>query len=227
MDLSDVSVLVPWRSQDPQRIRVWEFCLREWQMLGVEICAASDGEDDQLPFNTSKACNNAFKMSTKPYLMTTGADIIPDFTMVESGLHALKNEKRSWVPLASETRYFSEDSTERILQHKRWWDEVPDPNAYVPFQTGVMLIERELYEESGGHDERFTGWGGEDAAFRRVMHLLDGDSTPIELSLRCLWHEPSRRSTMSAKNFALCDEYHALQTREQMADYIEKRGRFV
>jgi hypothetical protein len=225
MDLRDVSVLVPWRSEDPQRIKVWEFCKREWEILGVELCEGVD--TDYGPFSTAKACNDAFKKSTRPYLMTTGADIIPDFTMVESGLHILKTQQRSWVPLARETSYFDQPTTERILAHGRWWDEVCDPTAYVPFQTGVMLIERELYEESGGHDERFTGWGGEDAAFRRVIHLLDGDSTPIELSLRCLWHDPGRRSTMSARNFALCDEYHALQTREEMLDYIEKRGRYI
>lgn len=80
MDLSDVSVVIPWRSQDSQRIKVWEYCKSEWSMLGVEICDGQDAEDG--PFNTARAANAGFKKSTQPYVMTTGADIIPDFTMV-------------------------------------------------------------------------------------------------------------------------------------------------
>lgn len=225
MDLSEVSVLVPWRSQDPQRIKVWEYCKWEWSLLGAEICEGVD--TDYGPFNTSMACNDAFRKSTKPYIMTTGADIIPDMTLLDSGLRQLWSTESRWVPLGNKTRYYDQESSERILDHKRWWDEVPDPAAEVPFQTGVLLIERELFEESGGYDERFTGWGGEDAAFRRMIHLLGGDSDPVPLSLFCLWHDPGRRSTMSAKNFSLCDEYHALKTREEALNYVQERGRFI
>lgn len=225
MDLSDVSVVIPWRSADPQRIKVWEYCKREWEIMGVEICAEPD--TDYGPFNTSMACNNGFKKSTRPYVMTTGADIIPDYTMLDYGLYEIKNQGRNWVPLANKTEYFDEATTDRILEHKRWWDEQTDPRLEVPFQTGVMLMKRELYAEAGGHDERFTGWGGEDAAFRRAIHLLGGDSDPLPLSLRCLWHDPGRRSTMSAKNFELCDIYHDMHTREEVLEYVKQRGSYV
>lgn len=222
----DVSVLVPWRSEDPQRIRVWEYIKWEWSLLGVELCAASDGRGHG-PFNTSKACNNAFKMSTKNWLVTTGADVIPDFTMIEVGLYLAKRDGLRWVPLGNQTEYFNAEATERILQTKRWWDETPDPVYTVPFQTGIMLIRRDLYLETGGHDERFEGWGGEDAAFRRSVHILGGDSEPVPLTLRCLWHDPGRRGTMSKNNYDLCHQYDNTHTREDMLQLIEARGRYV
>jgi hypothetical protein len=220
----DVSVLVPWRSQDPQRIKVWEYIKWEWELLGVEVCEGVDAPDG--PFNTAKACNDAFKKSTRPYLLTTGADVLPDHALVEEGLSRLRKGE-SWVPLGNETKYFNQASTEHLIRTKRWWDEYPDPKYTVPFQTGIMLIKRELYEESGGHDERFTGWGGEDAAFRRVIHMLGGDSEPVPLSLHCLWHDPGRRGTMSKENFALCHIYDSITNRQQMLDYLSTRERWI
>lgn len=222
----EVSVLVPWRSQDPQRIKVWDYIKWEWSLLGVELCAASDGRDHG-PFNTSKACNNAFKMSTKPFLLTTGADVIPDFLMLQEGLRRMKDPATRWVPLGHSTKYFNKVATESILNTKRWWDESTDPQYDVPFQTGIMLIRRDLYLETGGHDERFEGWGGEDAAFRRSVHILGGDSEPVPLTLRCLWHDPGRRGTMSKNNYDLCHQYDNTHTREGMLQLIEARGRYV
>lgn len=222
----DVSVLVPWRSEDPQRIKVWDYIKWEWSLMGVEICAASDGRGHG-PFNTSKACNNAFKMSTKNWLVTTGADVIPDWTLIQSGLHFAAQRDLRWVPLGNQTEYFNAEATDRILQTKRWWDETPDPLYTVPFQTGIMLIRRDLYLETGGHDERFEGWGGEDAAFRRAVHVLGGESDPVPLSLRCLWHDPGRRGTMSKNNYALCNQYDNTHTREGMLQLINARGRYV
>lgn len=222
----DVSVLVPWRSDDPQRIKVWDYIKWEWSLMNVEICAASDGRDHG-PFNTSKACNNAFKMSTKNWLVTTGADVIPDWTLVKMGLVFAAERNLRWVPLGNQTEYFNAEATDRILESKRWWDETTDPVYSVPFQTGIMLIRRDLYLETGGHDERFEGWGGEDAAFRRSVHVLGGDSDPVPLTLRCLWHDPGRRGTMSKNNYRLCHQYDNTHTREGMLQLIEERGRYV
>lgn len=223
----DVSVLVPWRSEDPQRIKVWDYIKWEWSLMGVEICAASDGRGHG-PFNTSKACNNAFKMSTKNWLVTTGADVIPDWTLIQSGLHFAAQRDLRWVPLGNQTEYFNAEATDRILgETTHWSQEETDPLYTVPFQTGIMLIRRDLYLETGGHDERFEGWGGEDAAFRRAVHVIGGDSAPVPLSLRCLWHDPGRRGTMSKNNYALCHQYDNTHTREGMLQLIEERGRYV
>lgn len=221
----NVSVLVPWRSQDPQRIKVWEFCKSEWEKQGVEICEGIDAEDG--PFNTAKACNDAFKKSTQPYLLTTGADILPGHDMLRVALRLLKERNLSWIPVGDRTEYFNEETTERILSTGEWTHEHTDPQYSVPFQTGIMLITRQLYVESGGHDERFTGWGGEDAAFRRCIHLLGGDSDPVPLILRCLWHDPGRRATMSKTNFSLCKIYDDMTSRQQCLDYLSSRGSFL
>lgn len=221
----EVSALVPWRSQDPARIRAWEFCKREWELMGVEVCEGVDAEDG--PFNTARAANNAFLKSTKPYVMTMGADCIPDRQAVEESLHKIKTEGLNWVPMFDKTSYFDESATNRIFETKRWWDEQTDPKFDVPFQTGVMFMKREVYEEAGGHDERFTGWGGEDAAFRQVIYTLNGNSDPLPLTLKCLWHDPGRRGTMSKRNFELCHTYEALQSREELLEYLATRPKFI
>lgn len=222
----DVSLLVPWRSKDPQRIKIWEYCKSLWEDKGVEICEGQDAEDG--PFNTAKACNAAFRKSTKPWLITMGADVIPGHDLLKLAFRriGLANSIR-WMPLGDRTEYFNSETTDRILQTGRWEPEETDPQYSVPFQTGIMLIHRNLYLETGGHDERFTGWGGEDAAFRRVVHLLGGDSDPVPLTLRCLWHDPGRRGTMSATNFSLCKIYDDMSSRQQCLDYLSTRGSFL
>lgn len=222
----DVSVLVPWRSQDPQRIKIWDYCKDEWERRGVEICEGVDAEDG--PFNTAKACNDAFRQSTRSYLLTMGADIIPGYDLLKVAVRMLETRPARWVPVGDRTEYFNAEATDRILgKTTHWSQEETDPQYTVPFQTGIMLIRRDLYLETGGHDERFEGWGGEDAAFRRSVHVLGGDSEPVPLTLRCLWHDPSRRGTMSKNNYALCHQYDNTHTREGMLELIEERGRYV
>ena len=193
--------------------------------MGVEVCEGVDANYGL--FNTAKAANNAFTKSTQPFVATMGADCITDFHAIEEGSHRIKSQGVTWVPLFDKTSYFDKKTTEEIYATKKWWDKSTDPKSDVPFQTGVMLMRREVYAEAGGHDERFTGWGGEDAAFRRAIHVLNGDSDPLPLTLRCLWHDPGRRGTMSRKNFDLCDDYTRMQSREECLEYISQRGSFV
>lgn len=222
--LSDISVLIPWRGGDPQREDVWKYIRRRWEFLGVELCV---GEDDfGGPFNCSRALNRAFAVSTRPYVMQFGADCLPDPEAIEAGYEYL-TAGQPWVPLFENVDYYNEYDTRLILGHNFWPREREvDENLHVPFQTGVMAMQRDVFLETGGSDERFEGWGGEDSAFRRTVWLLHGGGTPQPFTLKCLWHDSKHRKLGEA-NLALCQEYERIHTRSDMLRYIDQRGHYV
>lgn len=220
----NISVLIPWRGGDPQRERVWEFIKQKWIDLGVELCVGID--DHGAPFNCSRALNRAFKLSTKPILMQFGADCLPSETAIDHGYTLLTERGFNWVPLFEKTEYFNDHYTTEILRGISQYACSTDPELAVPFQTGVLGFTREAFMETGGSDERFSGWGGEDAAFRMALYRLYGDVSPLPYTLMSLWHDGSHRF-LPQHNLELCQEYEAVTDRAGMLDLIAKRGYYV
>ncbi len=221
--LSDISVLIPWRGGDPQREKAWEFIQKEWEFLGVELCVGVD--DPGGPFNCSRALNRAFAVSTRPYVMQFGADCLPDYLAIRDGYEYLAKGK-PWVPLFDKVDYYSDYGSNLLFGGYKEYDVCVDENLHVPFQTGVLGMHRDVFAETGGSDERFEGWGGEDSAFRRTVWLLHGGGTPLPYTLRCLWHDNKHRK-LGEKNLALCQEYERIHTRSDMLRYIDQRGHYV
>jgi hypothetical protein len=220
----NISVLIPWRGGDPQREVVWEFIKQRWLDLGVELCVGID--DHGAPFNCSRALNRAFKLSTKSILMQFGADCIPDVRAIDHGYKVLTEQGEQWVPLFDRTDYFNAHSTTEILRGISEDACSTDPELAVPFQTGTLGFTRQAFIEVGGSDERFSGWGGEDAAFRMALYRLYGDVHPLPYTLRCLWHDSSHRR-LPDHNMDLCREYEAITDRVGMVDLIARRGYYV
>lgn len=221
--LSNISVLIPWRGGDPQREQVWEFIKREWEFLGVELCVGVDDEGG--PFNCSRALNRAFSMSTKPYIMQFGADCLPDVDAIYEGYRFLE-AGNPWVPLFDQTDYYNEYMTQMIISGVPRRKLEIDSNLHVPFQTGVMAMHRDVFKETGGSDERFEGWGGEDSSFRRAVWVLHRGGEPLPFTLKCLWHDGKHR-VLGEQNLALCQEYERIGNREDMLLYIAQRGHYV
>jgi hypothetical protein len=158
--------------------------------------------------------------------MQFGADCLPDPEAIEVA-HDRLQDGHPWVPLFDTTDYYNEYATRMILSAGHRPDELEvDPNLHVPFQTGVMAMQREVFQETGGSDERFQGWGGEDSAFRRTVWLLHGGGEPLKYPLRCLWHDGGHRK-LGQNNLALCQEYERIHDRETMLQYIAQRGHYV
>lgn len=220
----NVSVLVPWRGGDPQRERVWEFIKKQWEDIGIELCVGVD--DPGAPFNCSRALNRAFNLATKDVVMIFGADCLPNLSAMADAYDILTNGGQQWIPLFDRTEYFNEYATQEIMRGMPMVIQTTDPNLAVPFQTGVLAMRREAYKEAGGSDERFSGWGGEDSAFRLSLYRLYGEVPPLPYTLRCLWHDGSHR-VLPQHNLELCWEYEAVSDRQGMLDLIAKRGYYV
>lgn len=216
----DVSVLIPWRGGDPQRERVFEYVLMMWEKTGADICV---GEDDPGgPFNCSRAQNRAFRLAKHDRLMMIGADTVPDFELVQVVYNRL--DTVDWFPLFHETAYYSQESTARILSGA---PRAAEPFEYVlPFCTGPVALTRDAYVATGGMDERFSGWGYEDAAFRQTLAGLFGAPPAEPKTARCLWHEVGHRIAVSP-NEVLMRDYTPLTEPVSTRAYLDQRGSFL
>jgi hypothetical protein len=231
----DVSVLIPWRGGDIQRERVFEYIVSVWAVFShkydLEICV---GEDDHgAPFNCSRAQNRAFKRATRDILIMVGADTLPDIAVVSTAASCLRDPSpqwvytragHGWVPLFEKTAYYSEESTARILQGANPDDEPFDYE--LPFCTGPVAVTRDAYVATGGMDERFSGWGYEDAAFRQTLAGLFGAPPAIPATCRCLHHRVDHRIAVSP-NEVLMRDYIPLTSAVSTQAYLDQRGSFL
>lgn len=220
----DVSVLIPWRTDNGPRQRVFDYLLPLWQSTGAQICVGED--DPEGPFNCSRAQNRAFRQAKHDILYMIGADAIPDRDNLSFAENLLQPQTRhpSWVPLFAETGYYSQDVTGRILAGER-----PERFALdytLPFCTGPVALTRDAYVATGGMDERFSGWGYEDAAFRQTLAGLFGAPPALPYTLRCLWHETDHRIAVSP-NEVLMRDYTPLTDPVKTRTYLDQRGSFL
>lgn len=221
-DWRDVSVLIPWRSDNGPREAAFRWLLPRWESTGAEVCVGID--DGPRPFNCSKAQNRAFALSTRSKLVMFGADQVPSLPAIHAA-EARLGPNTPWFPLMETTAYYSEAVTHQILTGRLSVNTAPI-DYELPFCTGVIALTRDAYLASGGMDERFEGWGYEDAAFRQTLAGLFGLPAPEPLQLRCLWHATDHRKT-GGPNEALMQDYLPLTDPVSTRAYLENRGAFL
>lgn len=217
----DISVLIPWRTDNAERQRAFDYVIPRWEATGVDVCVGQDNLDG--PFNCARAQNRAFRQARHDRLLMFGADQLPP-TRAQLLDMMLWLRAEPWIPLMAETGYYSRESTDRILAGA---DPLEEPLEYVlPFCTGVIGVTRSAYESAGGMDERFSGWGYEDAAFRQTLAGLFGAPPALGNTLRCLWHGTDHRIAVSP-NEVLMRDYIPLTEPVSTRAYLDRRGSFV
>lgn len=218
----DVSVLIPWRTDNGPRQRVFDYVLPLWEQTGAQICVGED--DPEGGFNCSRAQNRAFRQAKHDVLFMIGADYVPDPDHVRFALERQRHHDEDWFPLFAETGYWSRAASDRILSGV---DPATEPLEYkLEFCTGPVLVTRDAYVATGGMDERFSGWGYEDAAFRQTLAGLFGAPPAPPAVCRCLWHETNHRITVSP-NLELMRDYLPLTDPVKTRAYLDQRGSFL
>lgn len=229
--MSALSILVPFRSSDPHRIRVWNYLRPKYEALpDVELCVASDGGREGEPFSFSRAVNAARRMATSDRLMTVGADQYPPSPQQLGRIHRALSE-RTWTMAYRDRICYDQAQTGRILAGEVV-DE-PPRGEFLGTCWGVIALHSYVWDDIRGFDERFVGWGHEDATVQYVLQKLYPDGEPDgEGTQYALWHEfaghdeqAKARNLETSRNLGLFYEHIQAWRDGRLREYIEGRGK--
>lgn len=199
MNLSDVSLIVPFRTDNAHRQRAWEWCERRYRALlpGVEVVVAGDGSTEG-PFNKAKAVNTAVRSSTGTVLLLGDADSALPTGWAEP---AASTARAGGWALPSSCHYLSQAQTEALLGCPPAAPlEVPERCEYSGTVSwgGHVMLPWELFERVNGMDERFLGWGPEDSSFGLALTALCGPARRLPGAMLHLWHPAPLAGTWHA-----------------------------
>jgi glycosyltransferase involved in cell wall biosynthesis len=225
--VTSLAVCVPWREPGPGiRTRLWDYARHRLELSGVSYYVASDGRAQGEPFNISAARNNAIRQSTEDIVYVMDADTIYQPRAVEAALDKVVSQNFPWVPVYQRNGVFSFYQTEAIFRGEL------DPLSVMPEMTEVyctspLMIRREVWEDSGGYDEGFSGWGAEDGVYRSVLltlHPIPLEASPPADSMNlCLCHEWAREPMTWDANKHRADQYDLTYAKgpEAVRQYVE------
>lgn len=190
-------LIVPRRKDDGHRDRLWAWARRRWEKYHPEF-EIFEGHHDRGLFNRSAAVNTAARLAGDWDVgIVIDSDIFLRQSQVEQAVaKAYKSGLVTWGH--RRWRGFHESWTTRTL------DDRKDFGAELDREDMDLLIERtnpiswscciafprKVWDDLGGFDERFIGWGFEDMALQSVVVGLYGHER-IEGDVYHLWHPRS------------------------------------
>lgn len=212
-----ISVLIPFRSNDPQRIRLWNWLRPQWEALDVELCSTVDSDDPTATFSFARGANRCRAMATGNVLLVHGADQLPP----DESTWARIRSTMAWAPFMwvyAQNMDLGPWVTRLILQGCH--PDLLPPGPVFNYGEAIYAVRADVWDEVGGLDERFVGWGPEDAAFRLLLsHLYPDGVTQGEGIMRALWHEWAPRD-LTKKNYDIYEqEYLPAAAAGRMREY--------
>jgi hypothetical protein len=197
--------LVPRRNDGGHRDALWAWCRRRWETYFPEI-PIIEGHHTDGPFNRSAAINRAAREAGDWDLgIVIDSDI---FIRVSQLTQALKTAATTGKVTWAHRRWrgLHEDHTARVLgrfsrgKHRRtviFTAEVDNEDMDILVErtnpiswSCCVVIPRPVWDDLGGFDERFVGWGMEDMAFKSLVTCLYGWER-IPGDVYHLWHPRS------------------------------------
>lgn len=221
-----VSVLIPFRSQDPQRIKLWNYLRPQWEALApdVELCTTTDTDDPTQTFSIARGMNRCRAMATGDILLVHGADQLLPTPETWDRIRATMRTA-PWMWVYAQWMAVQPWSTRIILESGG------DPKHLVLGPTfehnwAIVAVRPDVWDEIGGFDERFVGWGPEDVAFRTVLRGMYPEGSDVgEGVMYALWHAQAPRDHLE-RNTELCREITeaAGRGREALREYLAARA---
>jgi hypothetical protein len=180
-----ISVLIPWRPDGEHRQALFDYVSKEWTRFPVEVSIGLD--DPTGPFNRARALNRAAEQATGDLFAIFDADTPPPVDVFDRF-----ERLDAWGYLFTGLEVLRADATTVALRRQRSpYDDALPLYGGSPFALGVIGVKRDVFEASGGYDERFHGWGMEDLAFAKALKAVAEPTAPLDGNLRSFWHEPA------------------------------------
>lgn len=190
-EMLPLTVIIPWRPQ-ASRIAAFDAVVDwyRWNIPGVDIETV---DCDQETFNLSRCRNRGIARIEDPdrVVIINDADTIPQLDSLREAIVAASTSGLVHLPY---TRYHWLGATGT----NQYSDGTPledcDYELIVTACSGVYVTTPASWFSHGGQDERFRGWGFEDAAWHLAHETLLGAPPHRHFgSVFALHHEPQLR----------------------------------
>lgn len=200
-----ISIIIPYGGRDRQRRTTLRWLIRYWlhEIPDAEIII---GFSRHRPFVKTEAFNNAVRRSRGKILALLDADAFisgePIVKAAHKILEELKRGHHLWYVPYRRLYRLTEQCTRPILASDPTDPLRPgDPPATGCYENGkgtcsygrryaamAIVIPRQAFDVLGCFDQRFCGWGGEDASILRALDTLWGKHKSINGPIYHLWH---------------------------------------
>lgn len=206
--MTSISVLVPYRSDGAVRERLWSWCADRWSRVAPDV-EIVEGRSSDGPFRVGEALNDAASRASGEVFFNYCADGVPDIGVLDAAVPLAV--EHGWVAPFARTAFLTERATEQVI------DADGDPEADVDSE-GIMIVEccngptvtrQDVWDQLGGFDPRFAGWGAEDLAFRMALQTLAPGGIQLDATLVHLHHGAGPVQEISADNRELFLRYEA------------------
>lgn len=203
-----VAVVIPWRPGTPERNAHHDTVRAHLRQL-LPNAVHLDADSGHQPFSRAGSRNEGVRRAEAAGVDTV---VICDAdTLVEAeALHAAIADAKDGRLHLPYTWYrgLSRGGTMAYLARV----PLADCEAELEHEwaTGGVLVTRpDAWWRAGGMDERFLGWGFEDAAYRTAADALLGPTVRHEGAINHLWHPPESNlgSPEHVANGQLCQRY--------------------
>lgn len=191
-------ICIPWRPGDADRERAYRIVTDYYAGLDIPI---RTGDSDDMPFSPGRSRNFAANAAKDwDVALFVDADCLIPRGQIGRGFgHALTSGRvtipwDAFYSMTKEGHLRGLDATNPIGEplHEHEWkaNSVGCANpCYSP--TGCFICPREVWDQVGGYDPRFSGWSHEDAAFLLKAGVIDRLSGPMYH----FWHRSHAYST--------------------------------
>ena len=174
-------VWMPFRGDGDWRDRNFEVAHRQAESLGFQVWVHDSGDE---PFSIARTWNELGQRDGWDRAIRWAAD----FVMVDTApiADALSIDHH-YVLTFDRVSTLNREATEIVHRH----GPRAFPTSRLPF-GGINIVTRGMWEDVGGFDPRFLGWGHEDRAFIHAMRTLSGPRVRVEGHMLNLWHPKAK-----------------------------------
>jgi hypothetical protein len=197
---ASVAFVVPFRTDEPHRVRAWRWVERWWRTQCPDYAIVT-GEGGDGPWNKPKAVNEAVAKTEAEILILADPDVFARPEVLEAAVRVA--EGGGWATPRRILK-LNPKPTARVLagQPGEFPTVAEADGIYSPHHglitgppygvTGPLcVLPRTAFERCGGYDERFSGWGGYEHALGLALKALIGPFVALKASCVHLWHPSS------------------------------------
>lgn len=219
-----LAVLIPYRPDTPERVDIQATTAALWRWQGVEPIYADDGLTGL--FSYARAANRARAKTDAEYLLIYNTDALPLSMESLERIEKLLASGVPWTAVFTGQQRFTQMQTDRLIDGEDPFHVGPAEGDLAMGREALPAVRADVWDDLGGMDERFVGWGPEDFAFHRALKLIypDGCDEPAEGLFQSLWH-PDAPRTAFPHNTELWRGYQQQTDAAAMRRYLEEARR--